>query len=321
MQILAIVSSNLEKASTYYRLTQYLPLLKNEGVDVEFVTRDSLSNATIRKAAEVDVVLNLRCLTNLHIAKKIVKAGKRIIFDFDDAIYTRPGRPHSFITDLRIRKRLQQWLQNSDVVSTSNYVLANYARKHASTVEVIPMGLNLEKWRPILSTNDSVTIGWAGAPVNIPNIERIDGILTELQNRFQNLKIAVYSGKRPDLTCGFRFHPYTPEGEVEFIRNLDIGLLPLVYDEFASGKSPIKAVQYIACGIPVVGNVEGGTSEILNAESTIAVANDNEWIDRLTMLIQDRDMRERMGKAGRNFALKYHDIKVISRKLKGMFAG
>jgi len=321
MQILAIVSSNLEKASTYYRLTQYLPLLKNEGVDVEFVTRDSLSSETIKKAADVDVVLNLRCLTNLHIAKKIFKAGKRVIFDFDDAIYTRPGRPHSFITDLRVRKRLRQWLQNSDVVSTSNNVLADYAHQHASAAEVIPMGLDLEKWRPVLSTNDSVTIGWAGAPVNIPNIERIDGVFTELQNRFQNLKIAVYSGQRPKLTCEFSYHPYTPEGEIKFIQNLDIGLLPLVYDVFAKGKSPIKAVQYIACGIPVVGNIEGGTSEILNAESSIAVAKNDEWIDGLAMLIKDREMRERMGHAGRQFALDHHDVKVISRKLMGIFSG
>jgi len=61
------------------------------------------------------------------------------------------------------------------------------------------------------------------------------------------------------------------------MQSLDIGLLPLNDDEYSRGKSPIKAIQYLACGIPVVGNIFGGASEILNAENSIAVNSDQEW--------------------------------------------
>ena len=69
MKILAIISKNLEKASTYYRLTQYLPLLKSNGFEVDLLTRDSLNDVVVKMAGEVDLVLNLRCLINLSVSK------------------------------------------------------------------------------------------------------------------------------------------------------------------------------------------------------------------------------------------------------------
>ncbi|MDP3283223.1 MAG: glycosyltransferase, partial [Desulfobacterales bacterium] len=105
------------------------------------------------------------------------------------------------------------------------------------------------------------------------------------------------------------------------IRNLDIGLLPLNDDEFYRGKSPIKAIQYIACGAPVVGNIIGATGEILNSENSIAVSGMKEWFDALETLVLRRDLLKSMGIAGRIQAKKKFNFKTVADNFYNILSG
>ena len=97
---------------------------------------------------DVDVIFNNRCLFHLGLSKKILHSGKRTIFDFDDAVYTRPGKPYSFLTGFRVKSRFHIWLREANVVSASNHFLANYAADFRDSVEILPMALDLDFWKP-----------------------------------------------------------------------------------------------------------------------------------------------------------------------------
>ena len=89
----------------------------------------------------------------------------------------------------------------------------------------------------------------------MPRIESLNGVLCSLLKNNKNLKLAILCGKKPVLQCPFEYYEFSSRDESHFIKQVDIGLLPLVHEEYMMGKSPIKALQYLACGIPVVGNV------------------------------------------------------------------
>ena len=148
MNVIAIISRDLEKGSAKYRLVQYLDFLSRKGIHIEFMKRKSISASAIKKVQQADLVFNQKCLFKTSIAKKMIENCRRTIFDFDDAIYTSPGKPHSLITSLRVKKRLHLWLKYADVVTTSNNFLADYARMYSNSVKVIPMALNTEVWKP-----------------------------------------------------------------------------------------------------------------------------------------------------------------------------
>jgi glycosyltransferase involved in cell wall biosynthesis len=313
MNIIAIISRDLEKGSTKYRLVQYMDFLSEKGIKVEFVNRKSIDSSILRRAHQVDVVFNQKCLFKTSMARKLIASSHRTIFDFDDAIYTRPNRPHTFITNFRVKRRLHLWLKNSHVVTTPNQVLAGYARQFTEAVKILPMALNLQIWRPRdTSERENMIVGWAGAPVNVPLIERLQKILTAILKKFPFVKLAVFSGKKPKLSCPFEYYPYKPGGEAAFVRNLDIGLLPLSTDEYAKGKSPIKALQYLACGIPVIGNVVGATGEILNDQNCIAVTTESEWFEALKKLISNRHLARSMGRNGHGLVKKHHNLKIVA---------
>ncbi len=322
MNILAIISRDLEKGSTKYRLSQYLEFLRNKWIEIQFIKRDDLDGAAIKEVRRFDLVFNQKCLFRYSLAKKMIANSRRVIFDFDDAIYTRPGKPHSIITNYRVKKRLHLWLKNSDLVTTSNNFLAKYAKKHSSAVKIVPMSLNTDLWKPREATKKKrITIGWAGAPVNIHLIESLDPVLTPLLEKFPFVNMSVFSGQKPNLSCPFEYHPFRPGHEPAFVQNLDIGLLPLINDEYSKGKSPIKAIQYLACAIPVVGNIVGTTGEILNDKNSIAVSTEKEWQQALETLINNRELARNMGLAGRRHAVKNHDFKSVSAQFLKILTG
>ena len=323
MNMLALYSRDLGKGSTKYRLAQYLEYFKSRELNVKLVNRDGINKSLIKEVSRFDILLNQKYLFNYSLTNKLIECSKRVIFDFDDAIYTRPGKPYSLLAGFRVRRRMKLWLKRSDVVTTSSFFLSEYAKKFTGSVEIIPMALDLDLWKQKEKNPEdrSVTIGWAGAPVNINLIEQLDEVLSSLLNKHPFIKLSIFSGQKPELSCPFDYHPFKPGLEPDFVRNLDIGLLPLNDDEFYKGKSPIKAIQYIACGIPVVGNVIGATGEILNRENSIAVSGRKEWFDALETLILKRDMIKSMGAAGRKHAEKKFSFETVADNFYNILSG
>jgi len=203
---------------------------------------------------------------------------------------------------------------------TANSFLADYARQHSSSVVIVPMAIDTDIWKPaVKKETEQIVIGWAGAPVNIPNIERIGPALRVLLNKHPALKLAVFSGEKPSLPCPFEFHQFAPGAEPAFVQSLDIGLLPLPDEEYSKGKSPIKAIQYLSCSIPVVGNVKGATAEILKQNNSIHVSSQDDWINALEVLIHDRNLRTLLGETGRQLILDRHSMYTVRRQLLGIF--
>jgi len=323
MNMLALYSRDLGKGSTKYRLAQYLEYFKSRELNVKPVNRDGINKLLIKEVSRFDILLNQRYLFNYSLAKKLIKSSRRIIFDFDDAIYTRPGKPYSLLAGFRVRRRMQLWLKRSDVVTTSSLFLSEYAKKFTDSVEIVPMALDLDLWKPKEKNHGdrSIIIGWAGAPVNINLIEQIDEVLLGLLNKYPFVKLSIFSGRKPRLSCPFDYHPFQPGLEPDFVRNIDIGLLPLNDDEFYRGKSPIKAIQYIASGAPVVGNIIGATGEILNSENSITVSGMKEWFDALETLVLRRDLLKSMGAAGRKYAEQQFSFKTVADNFYNILSG
>lgn len=320
MKGLVIYSGDIGKASTKYRITQYADYLRQHGVELDFVPRKKMGWRLLTQLPEYAVVHNQRSLVNLLSSRAIVAKSRRVIFDFDDAIYTRPGEPYSQLIGWRVRSRLRYWIENAKVVTTANHLLADYARQFTSAVVVIPNAVDVEVWKPRPRLHDDrLVIGWVGAPVNIPNIEGLDAVLKALQQKYAFMRIAIYSGKRPNLSFPFDYHPFQHGREPEFVQSIDIGLLPLAEDEFSTGKSPIKAIQYLACGVPVVGNFTGATLEILNAHNSVAVQSADDWFNAIESLINDRIRLKTLAQAAREFAVKNHNLQDTARQRLALF--
>jgi glycosyltransferase involved in cell wall biosynthesis len=320
VKALVITIGDKNAGSTKFRIMQYIPFLQENGFSFDFVSQKDLHAGHLRTIRDYDLVINQKSLLKTSTANEIIAKSRRLIFDFDDAIYTRPGKPYSWLTQWRVNRRFKMWLKGSHTIITANQFLKSQGSKYSADIHVLPMALDLEIWMPG-TPNTHYTIGWAGAPVNLHHLERLEPVLNEVLKRHPHVRLAVYSGVKPKLHIPYEYIPFEPGKEHQFTQSIDVGLLPLTDEEYSRGKSPIKAIQYIACGVPVVGNIFGATAEILNERNSISVKEDSEWCSALHYLITHQDHSKEMGKAGRKYAEKHFSLHSVKHNLLKLMKG
>ena len=69
-------------------------------------------------------------------------------------------------------------------------------------------------------------------------------------------------------------------------------------DDWSRGKCGLKVLQYLAAGLPVVGNPIGVTAELVG-DSGMMVESNVHWIAALERL-RDPNVRRRIGQSGRH---------------------
>ena len=108
---------------------------------------------------------------------------------------------------------------------------------------------------------------------------------------------------------------WNKSSEISDLNKIDIGIYPLFEDDWVLGKSGLKALQYMALGIPTVATNYGNIKNIItNNLNGYLVNNREEWIRKLTKLCDDVDLRNYVGNNGRKHIEKFYSVDVISKK-------
>ena len=88
--------------------------------------------------------------------------------------------------------------------------------------------------------------------------------------------------------------------EVADLRRMNIGVMPLPDERWTRGKCACKALQYMALGIPTVVSPVGVNQDLIrDGENGFHASTTDEWVDRLGRLLDDRELRRRLGEGGR----------------------
>lgn len=310
MRVLVLAFGDNNCASSYYRIFQYQPSLQALGITLEAFPANDYSHW--QQVRDYEVVLVQKKLFASGRVEFLRRHSPKLVYDTDDATWHPHGRSHHFLTRWRTARRLERIVQRADFCIAANEVLATTLRQWSPRVEVLPMALDGDRWRPKSPDLAApLRIGWAGAPVNLPYLEAIEPALLKIQQANPQIEIMVFCGGRPDFKGGIKytFLPFQPGQESSAVSSFDIGLLPLPDTDFADGKSPIKGLQYLATGIPSVVSPRGATREMFReGETALFARTPDEWFRALQTLVSNAEMRHRLGRQSRlhfdaNYAL------------------
>jgi len=113
---------------------------------------------------------------------------------------------------------------------------------------------------------------------------------------------------------------WTINSEVSLFNTCDIGVYPLADDEWSKGKCGFKAIEFMACGVPVVASAVGVNREIIeDGVNGFLATNPDEWVDKLLRLMGDPTLRGRFGKAGRETIERGYSLQIHGPKLAEVF--
>jgi glycosyltransferase involved in cell wall biosynthesis len=183
-----------------------------------------------------------------------------------------------------------------------NPYLAEYARQVNDRVTVIPTTIDTEKYRvpPRTEKNGPPVIGWTGSHSTVQHLDTLRGALKKLAER-ESFRLRVIG--TPTYDCppvDVEAVQWRSETEVEDVAAIDIGVMPLPEDRWSIGKCGLKALQFMALGIPTVCSPVGVNTDIIQDNQNGFIAStEDEWVDKLSRLLRSHELRQRLGHAGR----------------------
>ena len=233
--------------------------------------------------------------------------AKRMIFDFDDAIFVHPKPSHSFLKCLMDPKSVQRILRICDRVVVSNQYLADYAAQYQSDVWVIPTPVKLPELRGDRPLHEKeLVIGWVGSESTKPYLALLQDCFKTVSGKYQIVVKIIGAQNVPlrgiPLTC----QEWDQESEFAEISTFDIGVMPLPDDPWTRGKGGYKLLQYMAAGVPAIASPIGINKEIIQDGENGFLARDTlEWIAKMEQLLHNPVLRQQFSRAGRETVQRY----------------
>lgn len=109
---------------------------------------------------------------------------------------------------------------------------------------------------------------------------------------------------------------------VKFLNMADVLLLPMKKLEESEVSFPLKLIEYLSCGKPVICCAEGETAKIVyksGAGFVVEPGNSKELSDAILRLYKNRRYYEALGRNGRKFVLKRFSCQQMGKKLENVF--
>jgi glycosyltransferase involved in cell wall biosynthesis len=248
--------------------------------------------------------------------------GRPMIFDFDDAVWVSiASLANGWLSLLKMPSKTRTSCRLASHVMAGNPYLAEYAMRVNPETSVVPTSIELKNYTLEASADVPVpVIGWSGSFSTVPYLNRLKPVLQELirTERFRLRVIGTNEYAVPGVEVDV--FPWAAASEVEDLRPMTIGVMPLIHDEFSRGKCGLKALQYMALGIPPVVSPVGVNSEIIqDGVNGFLADTPEEWKAKLTLLLRDRDLRARMGAAARRTVEAKYSAAIQSKRVFDIF--
>ena len=332
MRILALVPSIYDTSpGQRYRIEQWEPFLRQNGVEITYVPFESDElHALLYKTGNIVRKLrlvaesvsrrfsNIRSIRNYDVVyvfreaallgppffeRWISRSGVPMVFDFDDAVFVSYRSPsNGYLSYLKFASKTKTICRLSAHVMAGNPYLAEYARQVNGNVTVVPTTIDTEKYRvkPRLYKPDVPTIGWTGSFSTVQHLDTLRPALEKLgrKARFRLRVIGTPTYRLDNVEV--EAMPWRSATELQDLNEIDVGVMPLPDDAWSKGKCGLKALQFMALGIPTVCSPVGVNTEIISDGENGFIANsEDEWVEKLSRLLSSSEFREELGRAGR----------------------
>ncbi len=346
MKILFLVPYPSEGPSNRYRVEQYLPYLEKAGIEYclrPFISSDFFKilhkpgnrlrkmfyflSSTRRRLADLINVSHFD-MVFVHIEAfpfgpaifewLFSKMNKPIIYDFEDAVYLPDfRRGNKFLQFIRNPSKFYQIINLSSQVIVCNKYMRDFVSRYNPNVTIIPTSIDTEKFTlKNFKSDKRIVIGWIGSCSTSIYLKPLVSVFQQLRKKYDFILKITGAGRDFDVPgLNIVKQDWSLPDEVKNFQDIDIGIYPLPNDERALAKTPFKTIQYLSVGVASVVSKVGANVDIIKDGTNGFLAEDeNEWIEKISALIENPDMRMKMGLAGRKAVEEKYSLSVNAPK-------
>jgi glycosyltransferase involved in cell wall biosynthesis len=240
----------------------------------------------------------------------LLASGRRLIWDVDDSVwvpYVSPtaGRVPAWLR--APRNKYASICRQADEVWAGSEVLQRWCRNHNHNVLVVPTIVDVPPELP--SHEFTRTVGWVGSHSTKDFIESILPMLLDVQPPIRVLVVGAEPSVPTSLDCEVR--PWSPENEAWALRESAVGLYPIDRTHpLADGKCGLKAVLFMAAGVPVVVTpTETNAKIVRDGVEGAHVGGPDDWAPSIERILADEATWQAMRVAAHDRALADYSLR------------
>ena len=326
MKILAYPSPSNARA---YRLDQQAKYINRLSAN-EFIVSDQA--LTPEAISEADVIILQQTISpeKISIAKRASIEGKKLLVaELDDYFTVNSDNP---FFERHKKLNASHWLEVlagvADIVTTTTDHLAKRIKEKLARhdvkkdIIVLPNYLDMEVWdMPILRNfSEEIRLIWAGSCTHRADMEFIAPVIKEICKKYPQVKF-LYCGDvklkplfkdiNSEYVDGVKVEAWP--GKLHSLR-ADIGIVPLIDNEFNRCKSNLKYLEFGICGIPAVFSQTVYAKTVKDGETGFIAKYREEFFKKLSLLIENPYLREKIAMNAyldvkTNYDIKNHVLK------------
>jgi glycosyltransferase involved in cell wall biosynthesis len=348
LKVIFFLKYGSQAASTRYRFLQFSKALQENEIEYEFSSLLDNSYLIERlKTKKLRVVPLLQGYCKRMVALLFVKKydlvvihcelfpylpglfeawirwnGIPYILDYDDAIFHQYDNHKNILFRWAFKSKIKRIIRGAKAVWAANEYLAQYARAVNKNVQIFPTVIDMDRYveksfiSKSFSKEDPFIIGWIGSPSTAELICEILDSLAKFCEKYPAKLILVGSGNMNITSLPVEIVEWSESAEISELHRFDVGIMPLRENAaWDKGKSAFKLIQYMGCGLPVVGSRIGTNMDVISdgADGYLALSG-AEWIKALEAIYSRQNDARRMGAAGRLKIQKFYSLQALSQR-------
>jgi glycosyltransferase involved in cell wall biosynthesis len=258
---------------------------------------------TIRDIDADAVIIQRKLLPGWQLSL-LRRRTRRLIYDFDDAVFMRDSYATKGPQSRKRARRFAAMVRSADVIVAGNKWLAERARAAGACgeVRVIPSCVDPEQYpRAKHAAKNAVRLVWVGSSSTLHGLERVRDLLDAVAGHLPGISLKLVSNRFPSFgRLAVEECHWSEATEASDIAAGDIGISWVPEDDWSRGKCGLKVLQYMAAGLPVVANPVGVHANMIrHGETGFLAETPAEWVEAIRCLAGNPELRRRMGTSGR----------------------
>ena len=239
-----------------------------------------------------------------YFIEKIFLKNKRYILNFDDNVWD------NYKNKKLLANKFDELVINANGIIVANSYLENKVSKLNYNVIKIPTVIDLDSYKTDnIDKFEKFTLVWIGSPSTYKYIQSHADIFRKVSGLI-DYKLVIIASKSLENEAisgvSMEFLDWSSSIEVEILKKAHVGVMPLDNDNFSLGKSSFKIIQYMAAGLPTIASSIGENNNVVkNNETGFLVDSEDDWIDSIMKLHDDKDLYRCVSEQSKSKAYEY----------------
>jgi glycosyltransferase involved in cell wall biosynthesis len=264
MKKILILTKGIQSSSSRERALVYGGLLRSDKVNYDHIGLSKKPLSYLKamiNASSYDVIFLQRKLVPRFFFKILRILSKKIIYDFDDAIFLDSNGK---ISNHKLKK-FSYICSNSDLIFAGNEFLKNYANKFNKNTFLIPTCLDISKYKlSARKDKNFFDLVWIGSKSTSKYLIETIPLLEKANKKLKDLRLINIS----NIVLKSKFIPiknilWSEQVQYKELKSAKLGLAPLDDSNWSKGKCAFKVLQYASAGIPIISSNVGVNSILI----------------------------------------------------------